>query len=84
MADPTTAKCSRCGDEPRAGSSGWGRKCIASRMREMRAARRPVVNTAHGADESAEALRRSAAIEAGRARQAAWRAERANVDQENA
>ena len=52
-------------------------------MRETRAARRPVVNAAaQRADESAEALRRTAAIEAGRARQAAWKAERTNTNQE--
>ncbi len=36
--------CSRCGAEPRAGSSGWGKRCIAERMREIRRARRSVVN----------------------------------------
>ena len=91
MSDPTTSKCSRCGAEPRAGSSGWGRTCIRDKMRALRAApgytapprkRRSkvlVVNgqPAHGADESAEALRRSAAIEAARARMQAARAARA-------
>jgi hypothetical protein len=38
--------CSRCGTEPRAGSSGWGKKCIAARMQALRAGRRssPVNN----------------------------------------
>lgn len=39
--------CSRCGAEPRAGSSGWGRRCIRDKMREMRAGRQ-VVNCPGG------------------------------------
>jgi hypothetical protein len=48
---PTTSarRCSRCGKEPRAGSSGWGKKCIAAKMREVRAARASRVNNAEGA-----------------------------------
>jgi hypothetical protein len=42
MADPATARpCSRCHAEPRAGTSGWCRRCIAGRMKSMRAERGP-------------------------------------------
>jgi hypothetical protein len=36
----STRPCTRCGAEPRASTSSWGRACIAEKMRQLRADRR--------------------------------------------
>jgi hypothetical protein len=49
---PSMRRCSRCGAEPRTGWSGWGRRCIRDKMREMRAGRQ-VVNCPGGTGDRA-------------------------------
>jgi hypothetical protein len=68
----TARPCSRCQAELRAGSSGWGKRCIAEKMRNLRAARRLVNIVPPG-----QSVSPSAAIEAARARMIAGRTARA-------
>jgi hypothetical protein len=74
---PATARpCSRCQAEPRAGSSGWGKRCISEKMRNLRAARQLVNRVPRG-----QSVSPSAAIEHGRARMVAARTARRHRDQ---